>query len=235
MQQSPPTSIEQSVVNVLGVSDEVAPAIYHGSLRERFPDVQLVLGCGDLPPSYLEFIVSMLNVPCLYVPGNHDGVPEHTDYGRTITKPEGARNIDGSVVRHDGLIIGGLGGSVWYNGGKHQYTQRAMMARVALLLPRIVWHQQRNGYGLDILLTHSPPAGIHDGSGAHAGFRALRWLVDRFPPRYLIHGHIHRSYRISSQYETQLAHTRVVNTAPYQLVPVQRVASVRNARYNDQC
>jgi hypothetical protein len=43
-------------------------------------------------------------------------------------------------------------------------------------------------YGLDVLITHAPPEGIHDGSGAHAGFRAFRWLIDRFPPRYLIHG-----------------------------------------------
>jgi len=224
--------IEQSAINALCVSDEVAPAIYHGALRERFPDVQLVLGCGDLPPSYIEFLVSALNVPCFYVPGNHDGEPEHTHDGRSIVAPEGASNIDGRVVRHDGLIIGGLGGSVWYNGGNHQYTQYMMTARVALLLPRIVWHRQRNGYGLDVLITHSPPAGIHDGTGAHAGFRALRWLLDQVPPRYLIHGHIHRNYRMNAQYETVLPQTHIINTAPYRLVPIKRVAALHDHRYN---
>lgn len=232
MQLTPATGTAQSTINALCVSDEVAPAIYNGSLRERFPDVQLILGCGDLPPSYLEFIVSMLNVPCLYVPGNHDGVPEHTEYGRTLVAPDGARNIDGRVVQHDGLVIGGLGGSVWYNGGPNQYTQGMMAVRLTQLLPRIVWHRQRNGYGLDILITHSPPAGIHDGSGAHTGFRALRWLVERFPPRYLIHGHIHRNYRISAAHETVLPQTHIINTAPYQLVPIQRVASGEHHGYN---
>jgi Icc-related predicted phosphoesterase len=232
MQIEQTTGVDATTLKVLTVSDEIAPTVYHGSIRERFEDVELVLGCGDLPPSYLEFIVSMLNVPCLYVPGNHDGEPEHTDYGRTLLKPDGCVNIDGRVVRHEGLVIGGLGGSVWYNGGKHQYTQTVMTARVAMILPRIIWHRQRNGYGLDILITHSPPAGIHDGTGAHAGFRALRWLLERVPPRYLIHGHIHHNYRICAQKETQLEHTRVINTAGYQVLTIERVAPRQNHRYN---
>ncbi len=238
MQHTLATGTEQCTINALCVSDEVAPTIYHGTIRERFPDVQLVLGCGDLPPSYLEFLVSALNVPCFYVPGNHDGEPEHTHDGRSIVAPEGATNIDGRVVQHDGLIIGGLGGSVWYNGGRHQYTQGMMAVRMVQLLPRIVWHRQHNGYGLDILVTHSPPAGIHDGTGAHAGFRALRWLVDRFPPRYLIHGHIHRNYRMNAQHETLLSQTHIINTAPYRLVPIKRVSGEKRVaagkyhRYN---
>jgi Icc-related predicted phosphoesterase len=222
----------RSAIKVLTVSDEIVPTIYHGSLHKRFGDVELILGCGDLPPSYLEFIVSVLNVPCFYVPGNHDGGPEHTDYGRTIHKPDGCRNIDGRVIEHDGLVIGGLGGSIWYNGGPHQYTQRMMTARVALLLPRILWYRQQNGYGVDILITHSPPAGIHDGTGTHAGFRALRWLIDHFPPRYMIHGHIHASYRICAARETQLDQTRIINTSGYQVISVDRVAAWQDHRYN---
>jgi Icc-related predicted phosphoesterase len=234
MQTESTTNAVCPAVKVLTVSDEVVPTIYHGSLRERFGDVELVLGCGDLPPSYLEFIVSMLDVPCLYVPGNHDGGPEQTEYGHMLDKPEGCVNIDGRVIRHDGLVIGGLGGSVWYNGGKHQYTQAMMTARVAALLPRIMWHRGRNGYGLDVLISHSPPAGIHDGTGAHAGFKALRWLLERVPPRYMIHGHIHRNYRISAERETQFEYTRVINTAGYHVVMVERVASWWNHRYNQQ-
>lgn len=239
MHQVSATGAAQSTITALCVSDEVVPKLYDGTVRQRFPQVQLVLGCGDLPPSYLEFLVSALNVPCLYVPGNHDGTPEELFDGRSVMQPDGAVNMDGRVVRHDGLIIGGLGGSVWYNGGQHQYTQRAMTARVALLLPRIVWHRQRNGYGLDVLITHSPPAGIHDGTGAHAGFRALRWLLDHMPPRYLIHGHIHRNYRMNAEHETMLSRTQIINTAPYRIVPLARyfaaeqVAAHMDDRYNE--
>lgn len=222
----------RSTIKVLTVSDEIDPLIYSGSLQKRFSDVELVLGCGDLPPSYLEFIVSMLNVPCLYVPGNHDGKPEHTDYGRTIHTPDGWRNIDGRVVEQEGLVIGGLGGSIWYNGGEHQYSQRIMAARVGLLLPRIVLYQQRNGYGLDVLITHSPAAGIHDGTGAHTGFKALRWLLERFPPRYMFHGHVHKNYRMCATSQTQFGKTLVINTAGYQALTLERVAPWQDHRYN---
>lgn len=219
-------------MNILSVSDEVVPTIYHTAIRERFADVELVLGCGDLPPSYLEYIVSSLNVTCFYVPGNHDGEPERTDYGEEQVWPNGAVNIDGRVIRHAGLVIAGLGGSIWYNGGYHQYTQRAMTARVYALLPRILWYRRKNGYGLDILISHSPPAGIHDGSGAHAGFKALRWLLEHFPPRYHIHGHIHRNYRMNPKTETDTGRTMVINTSGYRLISIEPLASASRHRYN---
>jgi Icc-related predicted phosphoesterase len=223
-----------SEINILSVSDEVIPTIYHASIRDRFKDVDLVLGCGDLPHSYLEFIVSMLDVPCFYVPGNHDGLPEHTDYGRTLHKPDGCTSIDNRVVRHEGLILAGLGGSIWYNGGKYQYTQSWMMARVAALLPQLLWYRYQNGYGIDILLTHSPAWGIHDATGAHTGFKALRWLLEWFPPRYLIHGHIHKNYRMCQQTETRFGNTLVINTSGYRTFKIERVAPMQPAGYNQR-
>lgn len=219
-------------MKILSVSDEVVPTIYHASVRQRFHDVEMILGCGDLPPSYLDYIVSMLNIPCFYVPGNHDGEPEYTDYGQSIHKPLGCVDLDGRVVVHDGLVIGGLGGCLWYNGGPHQYTQRAMTRRVYKLLPRILWHRRRTGRGLDILITHAPPAGINDGTGAHTGFKALRWLVERFPPRYLIHGHVHRNYRMNPKVETQVGDTLVINTAGYRVLTIEQLASEHPHGYN---
>jgi uncharacterized protein len=32
----------------------------------------LIPSCGDLRPSFLDFLVSSFNVPCFYVRGNHD-------------------------------------------------------------------------------------------------------------------------------------------------------------------
>ena len=221
-------------MKVLTISDEVVPTIYHPAARARFHDVELVLSCGDLPPSYLEYIVSTLDVPCFYVPGNHDGEPEHTHYGEVLYQPPGSVNLDGRVLRHDGLVLAGLGGSIWYNGGKHQYTQRTMLARVYALLPRLLWYRRLNGYGIDILITHAPPAGIHDGQGAHAGFKALRWLIERFPPRYHIHGHIHRNYRMNPVVETRVGGTLVVNTAGYRVLTIERLAPAPQHRYNQR-
>ena len=59
-------------MKILVVADKVQDYIYSPGLKERMPDVELVLSCGDLPFYYLEFIVSCLNVPLLYVFGNHN-------------------------------------------------------------------------------------------------------------------------------------------------------------------
>jgi Icc-related predicted phosphoesterase len=219
-------------MKILSVSDEVVPTIYHASVRERMSDVELILGCGDLPPSYLEYIISTLDIPCFYVPGNHDAAPEHTDYGKSVSAPAGAVSLDGRVVKHGGLVLAGLGGSIWYNGGKYQYTQRVMVARLAAMLPRLLLHRRQNGYGADIFITHSPPAGINDGTGAHAGFRAFRWLIEHFPPRYLIHGHIHLNYRMTPDVETVVGDTRVINTCGYRVLTVEALAAAKRQRYN---
>jgi len=59
-------------MKILVVADKVQDYIYSPGLKERMPKVELVLSCGDLPFYYLEFIVSSLNVPLLYVFGNHN-------------------------------------------------------------------------------------------------------------------------------------------------------------------
>jgi uncharacterized protein len=221
-----------TMVTILSVSDEVVPKIYHTGLKEQFSHIDLVLGCGDLPPSYLEYIVSSLDKPLFYVPGNHDGTPEVTEHGAILNDPAGAINIDRRVIRHDGLILAGLGGSIWYNGGKNQYTQTVMTARVYSLLPRLLWHRRRNGYGLDVLITHAPPLGIHDGSGPHTGFKAVRWLIERFPPRYHFHGHIHHNYRMNKHTVTQHGGTLIINTSGYRLTEIEVLAAARRGRYN---
>jgi uncharacterized protein len=213
------------MMRFLTVSDEVVPAIYSLSIKDRFPEVQAVLGCGDLPSYYLEFIVTMLGVPCFYVQGNHDGV-EYGEGGEDIRAPRGCSSIDGRSLCYAGLLLAGLGGSIRYNKESGaQYTEMEMLMRVWRLTPRLLFNRLRYGRYLDILLTHSPPLGIHNGPDfPHRGFRALLGFMDRFAPRYLIHGHIHRSYGFSPATETRYKHTTVLNTAGYQLLTVDAPA-----------
>lgn len=214
-------------MKILTVSDEVVHSIHQPSIRSRFSDVRMILGCGDLPPSYLEYFVSTLNVACFYVPGNHDDRPEETSYGETVHEPCGCINIDGRVVQHEGLTIAGLGGSLWYNGRKHQYTQRQMWARVMLLLPRLLLRQRRAGHRLDFLITHAPAFGIHDGPNAHQGFEALTYLLRAVEPRYHIHGHVHPSYRYNGTLESDVGSTKVINTTGYRLLEVEPVVAMQ--------
>ena len=89
-------------MKILTVSDKVVGFIYSPQIREKFGDVELVLSCGDMPFYYLEYIVSILNVPLLYVMGNHDKRVEYSASGQVRTAPEGCVNIDNRVIEHEG-------------------------------------------------------------------------------------------------------------------------------------
>ena len=58
-------------MKILTLSDRVDELIYSPAIKHLFNDVDLVLGCGDLPHYYLEFIVTMIGGPLFYVVGNH--------------------------------------------------------------------------------------------------------------------------------------------------------------------
>jgi Icc-related predicted phosphoesterase len=209
-------------MQILTVADEIVPAIYSLNIKERFSKAELVLGCGDLPFYYLEFIITMLGVPCFYVRGNHDG-PELSDEGEPINEARGGTSLEGTALAHRGLLLAGLGGSILYNNEGHdQYTETQMALRAWRLTPRLLLNRRRYGRYLDILLTHAPPLDIHNGPDrAHKGFRTFLKFMERFEPRYLIHGHIHRSYGFSTVTETQYLKTQVINTAGYRLLEIE--------------
>jgi Icc-related predicted phosphoesterase len=206
-------------MQILTISDEIVPTIYSLNIKQRFRDVQLILGCGDLPYYYIEYAVTMLGVPCYYVPGNHD-TPELTHGGQVIEEARGAIDIDGIGICHSGLLLAGLGGSIRYKAeGGNQYTEAEMMQRVWRLVPRLLFNRLRQGRYLDVFISHAPPLGIHNGPDfPHRGFRAFLWLMDRFRPRYLIHGHIHLSYGFDQPVESHYHGTQVINTAGYRLL-----------------
>ena len=118
-------------MKILALSDMVDERVYSEHLLKNYGDVDLVVGCGDLPYYYLEFVVSMLNRPVLYVYGNHDAKPQVLADGRVVNVAEGCELIEGrSILEHDLLFVG-LGGSIRYQPGtKHQYSEGEMRARL---------------------------------------------------------------------------------------------------------
>ena len=204
-------------MKILCISDQVVPSIYSSNVCQRFGDVDLVLSCGDLPYYYMEFIASMLNVPCLYVHGNHDQ-PEHKSDGRVLQEPGGWINVDRRVVECKGLLIGGLEGCLRYKPRvAYQYSDLEMHLRTWQLIPGLLLNRARHGRFLDILITHTPPRGIHDGSDLpHRGFEVFVHLMDRFQPGYLLHGHKHVYGRETSK--SRYKNTQVVNVHPFYLL-----------------
>jgi Icc-related predicted phosphoesterase len=204
-------------MKILALSDQVVEQLYSPSVKERFGDVSLVVGCGDLPSFYLEFVVSMLNVPLIHIPGNHDPAAPPSDVD--LVRTGSATNIDGQVVEEQGLLIAGLGGSIRYRpDGVNQYTQGEMRWRILSMTPRLCWNRARRGRYLDILVTHAPPRGIHDAEDpAHVGFAPFNRFMARFRPRYLLHGHSHL-YRRDTVTRTQVGSTTVINVFPFRVI-----------------
>jgi Icc-related predicted phosphoesterase len=203
----------------LTVSDEIVPAVYSLNIRERFAGVQCVLACGDLPYYYLEFIITTLAVPCYYVFGNHDR-PEQTGAGEEVHAPRGCISLEGRSIYHDGILLAGMGGSIRYNSeAGPQYSEFEQQVRLMSLVPQLLFNRLRYGRYLDIFLTHSPPHGIHNGPDRpHQGFHGFLTFMRMFRPRYLIHGHIHKSYGFSQTTETRYFDTLVINTAGHRLL-----------------
>ena len=108
-----------------------------------------------------------------------------------------------------------------YNANPYfQYTEREMARKVWGLVPSLLMNRIRYGRYLDILITHAPPYGIHDRQDrCHRGFRAFVSLMERFRPRYLIHGHVH-VYHPHQTVETIFGDTTVINTYGYKLLEI---------------
>jgi Icc-related predicted phosphoesterase len=207
------------MVKILAVSDEVVERLYSLCQNGHFGDVELILGCGDLPYPYLENLLTLLNKPLLYVPGNHD--PNYNAENH-LARVEGGSNLDLRLTRYKKFLIGGFGGSIRYRpDGTNQYTQNEAYLRAFGMLPRLMLNRVNYGRALDILITHSPPFGIHDeDSRAHQGLKAINWLLHLTKPRYHFHGHTHFQRRNISASETNYGITRIVNIFPYKIIDV---------------
>ena len=211
-------------MRILAVADEVDEAMY----GDRLPEVRadLVLSCGDLPYDYLEYLVSRLDVPLLYVPGNHDPslkapdltwMPLRSELTTPQLGPAGCESIDGRLVEVEGLRVAGLGGSIRYKDGPNQYSQgqaglRALKLEVLVRLKRV-----RSGRKLDVLVTHAPPFGLAEAKdSAHVGLVATLRLIQHFQPLIAVHGHVHPYGRALP--ERRVGATRVINVVPWRVI-----------------
>lgn len=188
-------------MQILAVADEVDEALCADPRRAGA--VELILACGDLPFDYLRTLMNVLDVPLVFVAGNHDvdvrgyrtsrsGLTLRAGLPATPPWPPGAVNADGRVVDVAGLRIAGLGGCPRYTDGPNQYSQREQQRRAARLARRARWRRARDGRAVDVLLTHAPPRGVGDAVDApHHGFDCLDRLCARLAVPLLLHGHVH--------------------------------------------
>lgn len=188
-------------MKILALSDQECLSLWDYFDPRRLEGIDLILSCGDLDPRYLSFIATFAHAPVLYVHGNHDD--KYAD-----VPPEGCICVEDQIYTWQGVRILGLGGSVRYKPkGAHQYTQRQMDRRVRKKKLALL----RQG-GFDILLTHAPALGLNDGEDpAHMGFDAFNTLMDRYHPRYFVHGHVHLNYGLDFPRLSSYSQTQVIN------------------------
>lgn len=187
-------------MRILAISDKPEGWLWERWDRERVAGVDLVISCGDLPATYLEHIVTLANVPLLYVQGNHDTA--YDDHA-----PEGCVSIDGQLRDFRGLRVMGLGGSIRYNDEVHGFTEAEMARKAA----RMALLASATG-GVDLVVTHAPLRGYGDLDDLpHRGFEALGRLVERTRPRYLLHGHVHLEYGRIERVREHPCGTTIVN------------------------
>lgn len=209
-------------MKILALSDEECPALYEHYIPGRLSEYDLIISCGDLHAKYLSFIVTMARVPVLYIHGNHD-----VSYERV--PPEGCDCIEDQLIVYKGVRILGLGGCKKYRDAPHQYTEKEMRKRIRKLRWKLWRHK-----GVDIVVTHAPPAGIGDSTDpAHQGFEALLMLIDKYHPKYLLHGHVHLNYGMDQTRVREYGDTKVINTCQrYVLdIPDEEVGYDKNALY----
>jgi len=187
-------------MRILAISDVKSPYFWDHFDKNNLADIDLILSCGDLPSEYLSFLATMTTAPVLYVHGNHD---DHYQ----VNPPEGCICIEDQIYTYKGLRILGLGGSIRYTEGHHQYTPMEMEWRA-----RKLWLSLKRSGGFDILLTHAPALGVGDDTDLpHKGFSAFRYLMEKYQPSHMVHGHVHLSYLPMQTRVQQFGNTKVIN------------------------
>ena len=155
-------------MRILAVSDIESKSLYDFFSPDKVEGVELIIGCGDLREEYLEFLVTMMNVPLLYIHGNHD------DHFKR--EPEGCVCIDDKFYEYKGIRFVGLGGSFRYRDGQYMYTEREMKRRIFRLWPKIHFHK-----GFDVLVTHCPARHLNDfDTITHRGFDCFNKLLEKY-------------------------------------------------------
>lgn len=181
------------------------------------PDGDVFVHAGDLmttgyPDDWkeqLEWLAALPHKKKLYIPGNHDF---HIQVYPGPALQE---------LRKAGVTVIGLPGNDRF--AYHILENGMMLLGLPFVknLPRWAFNQEESEVedylnrmpGCAIVVSHSPIYKILDGDGTfHAGMRCYRKYLEKYNPRYWIHGHIHEAY----------GHERIGNTDVYNVAMCDR-------------
>ena len=198
-------------MKVMIIADEPAKVLWEHLDKSLFDGIELIISCGDLSPKYLDYIVTFASCPLIYVHGNHDDVYD-------IDPPTGCDCIEDMIYQYKGFNFLGLGGSMRYKKGTHQYEEREMRSRIWKL-----WFKLFVKGGVDVLVTHSPAAGLGDAEDRpHKGFKCFVKFLDKYKPKYMLHGHVHMNYGVRIKRLSSYNETTIVNGYRYYIMDLEK-------------
>lgn len=156
-------------MRILALADAPPPLPIPDLVAAARPELIVLL--GDLEPAWVEGLAEV-ETPRIGVHGNHDA-PE-------ALEAVGTEDVHLRGVTRGGLSFTGFAGSPRYSrDGRFEWTQE----EAAKLVERLP--------GADVLLTHTPPAGVNDepDDPVHRGWAALGPWLEHHRPAWLLHGH----------------------------------------------
>lgn len=222
----------------MAVSDKESTTLLNWIEQGR-PDlksVDLIVSCGDLPSSYLEFISSALDKDVIYVRGNHD--QEASSKIEVLHGPgpffqgpsyedkfDGLKNLHGKLFYYRDWIFVGFEGSLWYNGKGPQYHEDEMHRVVRNIENRLRFRKLsdwfRGSMHKIIVISHAPLAGVHDAQDlCHRGFQCFHHFLHTFSPILWIHGHT-ATENLTQNQVSQSENTTILNAYEYKFIKIQ--------------
>ncbi len=180
-------------VNQIASVRIVAMADTHGHHRTlQVPDGDIVIHAGDLTErggrqevaEVARFLSSLPHRHKIVVAGNHDFLfQEEPQVARALMQSHGLIYLEDSEVILEGLRIWGSPWQPWFYDWAFNLQRGPDLDTKWQLIPR----------GVDVLVTHGPPAGMGDlcDGGRRVGCGDLLRHLDRVKPRLHLFGHIH--------------------------------------------
>jgi hypothetical protein len=196
---------------ILAASDEPDPALDFADNRHALGRIDLVLGCGDLPPDQLAFLTEAFVAPLVYVRGNHDrGGPWVSHHA-----PVAAAGIDERSLA--GVALLALPWPAGDRGPARRDEASAWRQVVTTLNRRLLFPSRRSW----LVVSHVPPRGIGDTptDPYHVGFAAYRTVLERLAPRLWLHGHTARS--ASAAWQLEHGPTTLINVTGSVLIELR--------------
>lgn len=226
-------------MNILAVSDKEDVKLQDFILANpsAVKNIDFILSCGDLSGSYLEFLVDSIKKEFFFVEGNHSALKRDLskDYFDKIVDKVydsqqhfslGGINLHSRIEIFNDYILVGFEGSMRYNPGSRQYSEKEMAKIVRKVALKIRMRQIKDFLSgrkkkKIIVVSHAPILGVHDKKDlCHKGFLCFRKFLKNFSPLIWFHGHVHFEGQMTEQI-SKINNTTVVNVYGFHIINIE--------------